>query len=192
VDKKLYDKLYSKWDKKVYQHVGKPKMPYALAGLKYLKDRTVVDIGSNAGIITYDICEYAKEYIGLEKSEHYYKQSLITQPYIKKPGKFLNLSVSEFLQDTENDYFYDAVYASCVLYHLTQEEIELVETVMLPKCEVVVAVSREDKMKTTSAPSRIKYLYKAKKIDKWLKKNGFSTEKLNEKSNWVTIVGKKK
>jgi len=186
MDKQIYKKIKSGWKKPIYQNPGKKKMKKTLEYLYLLQGRKVVDFGSNAGIITYDIAKYAKEFVGVEYDLHFYKQSLDTLKHIRTPGQFVNQSVGDFIKTTNFDY--DAIFASCILYHLKTDEIDLIREKMLPKCEVVLFVSREDKKKKNNNPYD---LGKWKNIKSFLTDAGMGVEVYNTDSNWVTVIGTK-
>ena len=185
MDKQIYKKIKSGWKKPIYQNPGKKKMKKTLEYLHLLKDRRVVDFGSNAGIITYDISQYAKEFVGVEYDPHFYKQSLDTLKHIKIPGQFVNQSVGEFINTTKFDY--DAIFASCILYHLKTDEIHLIRDKMLQWCEIVVFISREDKKKKTNNPYD---LGKWRNIKSFLTDAGMDVETYNTDSNWATVIGR--
>jgi len=60
---------------------------------------------------------------------------------------------------------------------------------MLPKCEVVLFISREDKKKKTNNPYD---LGKWKNIKSFLIDAGMDVEVYNADSNWATVVGRRK
>jgi len=124
--------------------------------------------------------------IGVERDDFFYKQALITKEFAKKPFDVEFSTMESFLKDYQG--FYDAAFASCVLYHLSTEEIDLIRDVMIPKCEIVIFVSREEKKEKTENPYR---LHKWVNIQKFLREAGMTTEVFNEKANWVSIVGRK-
>lgn len=186
MDKQVYKKIKSGWKKPIYQNPGKKKMKKTLEYINLFQDKNVVDFGSNAGIITYDIAKYAKEFVGVEYDPHFYKQSLDTLKHIKTPGQFVNQSVGDFINSTT--FNYNALFASCILYHLNTEEIDLIRDVMLPKCDIVVFISREDKKKKANNPYD---LGKWKNIKSFLINSGMAVEAYNTNSNWATIVGRK-
>ncbi len=143
------------------------------------KGTTVVDIGCNAGLITYDLAEHADRYIGVEMGELEYRQALLTRKYIKTPGEFLHCSVSEFLEKPDVDY--DAAFAGRLLYYLTEECLDRMAEVMLPKCKVVMFVSREakkksDRMGLIKRGANTRRLHRAANICKWLESSGMSVE----------------
>jgi tRNA A58 N-methylase Trm61 len=184
MDKQLYKSLLSKWKKPIYQGVGDKKSIKTLQYISLFKDKKVVDLGSNAGVITYDISQYAKEIIGVEYDVHYYKQSLLTLKYIKIPCKFINTTVGDFIRTTDFDY--NAIFASCVLYHLKKEEIDAIKDIMIPKCDIVIFISREDKKQKYNNPYN---LNRWENIRDFVIASGMSVDVHNTDSNWATVVG---
>ncbi len=161
-----------------------------MASLDVFKGQTVVDLGCNAGIVTREIAKYAAGYIGVEKNQNAYEQALETQSYITGcPGQFLKMRVKRFLLRSK-EYSFDAAYAACLLYHLTSEELCLVEKLLLPRCKVVVFCSRESKRGRDPAKNLGK-LYKGYRIEELLRYNGFTTQIVNKDSNWASVIGTK-
>lgn len=184
---KVYNRLVSKWKKPIYKNPVKKKnkneMKKILDYIYLLRNTKVVDIGSNAGVFTYNIAKYAQEFMGVESDLHFYDQSLVTSKYIKIPGKFVNSTVLNFIKTTDFDY--NAIFASRILYHLTKDEIDLIREVMLPKCDIVLFISREDKNKNKNPYKLNKWV----NIEKFLMDVGMQVDTFNTKSNWVSIIG---
>jgi len=186
MNQELYRKISSRWKGRKYQGSTNKKTKYTLSHAHLLQGKTVVDIGCNAGINSYDLLEYADKVIGVEYDEHYYNQSLITQKFATKPLEFVNCSMKVFFAQ---DHEYNAAFASCVLYHLSTEEIDMINEIMIPKCDIVIFVSREDKKKKKNNPYT---LQNWTNIEKMLIKSNLSVEVANKDSNWVTVIGRKK
>ncbi len=185
MEQNLYNKISSKWKGKRYQKPSGKKQQLTLSQIHLFEGKTVVDIGCNAGVVSYDLLEYADKVIGIEYDEHYYNQALITQKFATKPLEFVNCSMKDFLSDGTHEY--NAAFASCVLYHLSTEEIDLINELMIPKCDVVIFVSRENKKKKKNNPYSLQNWVN---IEKMLIHGGISVEVTNEESNWVSVVGK--
>lgn len=186
MNKEIYNQISSKWKKKRYQKSTGKKQKYTLSQIHLFQGKTVVDIGCNAGIVSYDILKYANKVIGVEYDEYYYNQALVTQKFVTKPLELINCSMRNFLIDC--DCRYNAAFASCVLYHLSTEEIDLINDIMIPKCDIVVFVSREDKKKKMNNPYDLQYWVN---IEKMLNKHNMSVEVVNKECNWVSVVGRK-
>lgn len=185
--REIYDELYKLWSK-----YGKPKDAFEMGRLyrivqciPHLRNRIVVDLGCRTGRLTYELAQYAKAYIGVEREKIFFKQALITQKYIDTPGAFVNCSVERFLLSTPP--WYDALFASNILYHLTPREMRLIEEVMFPRCRVVIVMSKEEKRKE----SRCNEMHKAENIRLWLEQAGFKVYLKSKDSPIVGLIGKK-
>ena len=188
MEKALWEKLNKKWVKhgRVYSDYDSPQCEPITRCLREFTGLVVVDIGCAEGRFTYDIAQVAKGWIGVDHRMYRYRQASITQKYIKIPGKFLHAELSRFIKKGKE--FYNAMLASNVLYHVTPEEIELVRTRMLPKCSVVVMISKEYR----NWPIRNKYkLNKYVNIVKFLEDAGFTTRVENVNPEHVAVVGRK-
>lgn len=158
--------------------------------LDLLKDRFVVDIGCNAGYLTYHTAKYARQWVGIERDIHWHAQAMATKKYIETPGEFLNCSIEEFGEKFVDKYDYDTVFGSCILYYLVPKELELMQTKILSKCSMVMLISREDKPPKTLWNQRD--LGKYKNIQQFLVETGFEDiELLDKDTNWVTVIGRK-
>jgi len=143
------------------------------------KDKTVVDIGCNAGVITERIAEYAEKVYGVEKDIKWVRETP------KDNIEYVNLPIGEFLM---RGCDYNAAYASCVLYYLTNAEINLIEKILFPKCDLIMFVSYEVK---PDLGNNGLFLSKWQNINNWLQKNGFKTEVKDDHLKWATIIGTK-
>ena len=164
------------------------KVSYLSQYYPIFKDKTVVDIGCNAGVVTDIIAQYAKKVYGIERDSNILKEADGIK-WIKDNRKdnveFINLSIGEFLK---KDYKFNAAYASCVLYYLTDEEIELIETKLFPKCDLVMFVSYDIRPDLGNN----KYsLGKWDNIQAFLRKNGFGISIKEKDSKWIVIIGRK-
>jgi len=110
-----------------------------------LKNYDVLDVGCNAAILAIDTLKHANSYIGIEPKEVYYKQALVTKRNAGlKRAKILNVNLKQFAK-IENDYNYNAIILSRILYHLYPEEILLLEEKILHKCGVAIVVCGAEK-----------------------------------------------
>jgi len=144
------------------------------------KGKRVVDIGCNIGVVTEIIAQYAEKVYGIEKDERW-----IREPQ-KDNVEFVNSSMGDFLIETDIDV--NAAYASCVLYYLTDEEIDLIRTKLLPKCGLVIFVSYD--IKPDLGNNRL-MLSKWENINAFLKECGFLTEVKDKDEKWATVIGRK-
>ena len=149
-------------------------VPHFRQHLGVFKGKDVVDIGSNAGLLTYEISKVSNTCIGVESNIKYHEQALITEEYTKGNCIFLNESVEKF--STRNDISYNALFAANVLYHLKDEGVESVKKI-LRNCDTVLLFSRENKPKKKNRFD----LYHWKNIQKFLEEEGFRTNILFDK-----------
>jgi len=154
--------------------------------LPLLKDRTVLEIGANAGVFGYCIMESAEKYIGVEPGNKiskkkknktdYFKQLMITRQEIKgSVAMMLNYTVKEFCDKAEEKDFrdYDALVMCYALYHLSDKEIDLLKEKILPNCDLVIIQNREQKRKT--AHNKYKF-WKSKRVARFFEKQGYDVE----------------
>ena len=143
------------------------------------KDKVVIDIGCRTGIITERIAEHAKKIYGIEKNINWIREPL------RDNLEYINLPIGEFLK---KDYKFNAAYASRVLYYLTIEEIRLIETELFPKCDLIMFISREDKIESKINDYSFS---KWQNIDNWLQENKYKTEIKDKGFKWTTVIGRK-
>lgn len=109
-----YNSVAKNWQGKIYQKWRKLKrrLPMLERNISFFKDMKVLEIGANAGMYGYFLYPAIKEYIGIERDEHYCEQFEITfrrlkHTLIKKSFEKVDLSVIK----------YDIIMASYVLHH---------------------------------------------------------------------------
>jgi SAM-dependent methyltransferase len=163
--------------------------PEVMKHIDVFKDKFVVDIGCNAGYITYHLAQHAREWLGVERDEHFYIQALETANFIETPGSFIHSSLEYFCEELEKEYDYDAVYGANILYYLSNDALTLLQEKVLAKCDIVLMTSRENK---PAKPWNDRNLGKYINIKPYLEECGFDIEIRNKNSNWVTVIGRKK
>ena len=161
--------------------------------LSVLKDRNVLEIGCNSGMFAWSLMCYASSLIELEKQEKYYNQAKITLDCLKSKwvGKqvcLLNKSFKEFVLDKDRKPV-DALYASYVLYHMSDEEIQLLKETILPFCKAVVIPTR--KKERTSQINSL-FLNREEAVKKLFVEAGFSVsvDRLDKEGCFI-LVGTK-
>lgn len=151
ISKKDHEKLINKWHKigHVYQRRNKrviQRLKWLGKHLHLLDGLNVLEVGSNAGLFAVDICKHARYYIGMEKKENYYKQSLITMQKIDN-GWFYNIGIEDFCDydccrikglDT------DGIVLSRVLCYLSDKDIKVLKSI-LGDCKVALVFCRSAK-----------------------------------------------
>jgi len=155
-------------------------VPHFRPYLKYLDGKDVVDVGSNAGLLSYEISKIAKSCIGVESLLRYYEQSLITNCYTKGNCIFFNESIEKF--SDRKDISYNALFASNILYHLSDEGIEAIRKI-LKNCDTALLFSRENKPKKKNRFD----LYHWKNIQEFLEEEGFKTRVLIDSDKIIKL-----
>jgi len=138
----VYKQIAARWKGKVYQKWDKiqKRLPIFLAYLDVFRDKRVLEVGSNAGMYAYEVASVAKDYVGIERDNHYYAQSLVTAEYIKGSARFINTSFHGFVKNHQHQY--DTLLASFVLHHFRPKELRELKEIVLPKCNTVVVHTR--------------------------------------------------
>ena len=152
------------------------------------KDKIVVDIGCNAGVISEMIAKYAEKVFGIEKDKEILDYSDTVEWIVKlrrRNVKYINSTIGEFLK---KNYDFNASWCSNALYYFSNEEIELIGKKLFPKCDLIIFVSYEPK---PDLGNNDKFLSKWQNIEAWLKEHGFKTEVKDKELKWVTIIGKR-
>lgn len=204
ISEELYDKLYEKWsnltgERHIYQakdRVWKRLLDYE----KYvpvLKGKKVLEIGCNAGMHAYMICQVAESYLGLDPSPQYSKHSAITSEYIEnKDCVFMKGTIQDLIKI---DFDIDAFCANYCLYHVPDNELELIAKYVMPKVKTVVIQNRNQKRPT---PHNSYKFWKNKRIVQWLQGQGFSDIEVHDSEEtrrnegkdipkWSTIIAKR-
>lgn len=196
IDKKLHISLINKWSKigKVYSLRNKrviARLRWFDRHLKLLDGLRVLEVGCNSGLMAIDICKHAKFYLGLEKKETYYRQSLQTLSHVLDSQKahFSNLRLGEY---GHNNIFLGStepygIVLSRVLYYLKDNDIEVLKNI-LKNCKVALVFCG-----STNERKLNKYGFqKAKNTKRFFEDNGFKFEVDLVHSRYYAGVGTKK
>lgn len=204
IPEERYDEMFEKWaeatgERRVYAEktrVWNRLLDYQ----KYvpvLNGKKVLEIGCNAGAHAYLICEQAESYVGLDPSKEYAEHFRITQSYIS------NINVVHMMGDlhdlAKHNPDIDAFCANYCLYHIPDDQLDVLRDKLLVKCDTVLIQNRNQKRPT--AHNSYKF-WKTKRIVRWLEKQGFnqidvhdSPETRNHKGQqvpkWQTVVARK-
>ena len=183
-----YDSIRSSWKGDVYQTWGN-QLTGTLRHVECLDGLDVLDIGCNAGLTTWVISQYANSVCGIERNPHYHAQALQTAKFITKPHEFLCGDLANLLP--QSSFQANAAFASHVLYLLDDAAVEAIRTQLLPRCKVVLFVSREDKNRVRSAGGIKNKLYTHGAIKQFLTASGMKVECFDEGTNWVSVIGRR-
>ena len=150
--------MSEKWDGKVYQEYRRfiKRVPLFVKYGDIFKNKNVLDVGCNAGIYGWHIIQVANSYVGLEQNPVYAAQA---QETLSGKCAIVNSTFKDFPKDTEN---INALFLGLVLYHLCDEEVEMMRE-YIKKMDVVVVLNRAKKRST------IKNKYKLNKLKSVLK-----------------------
>lgn len=187
--KKLYRRIRAQWRGRIYSDEWVlPRVKLLRKYLHYLDGKDVLEIGANAGVFAYEICEHAKSYHGIEKEVLYYKQATKTQRYLpSNKAMFHNCD----LLTMPADLSYNAAVCLFVLYHFYPPEVEVFKKVVLPQCDTIVIQLRNAKRKTIKNDCAFEVPGNTTRL---LKDSGFKiVEKQWQpiKRQFVTIVGQR-
>ncbi len=125
-----------------YQRVDEKTRP-VIAELGHLRGGKVADIGSNFGMFSLLTSRYAREVIGFERSSPIYAVSQASKNFFETKGydlsnvRFVNGAVKAVV-----DVDYDSLLLTLVLYHLNNQEVDMLIEDARKKCERAVIQCR--------------------------------------------------
>ena len=183
VSAEKYADISAGWMGQVYQKWPSAKWGETVPYLWYLHGLRVLDVGCNAGLYSYAISRSAEAIWGIEKNAHYAEQARHTYTKIAIPGEVFCGSFLEFTKHRDVDY--NGLYALSVLYYFTEEELDLLVKEVMPRCKIVMLVSRENKKKKRWNND----LFKAENLVKLLERAGKKATMLNPESNFISVLG---
>ena len=183
---KYYPKLFKMWKGEIYQNLGniKRKMRILKKYLKRFKGKKVLEIGCNAGIQVCDIEPQVLKYIGIEPHKNFYEQALITKKYADlKKAEFHNMYTRELVK---KEFDFDMLFMSFSIYHLENDEIDILRERVLPKCNYVFILNRDEGRKN---PDNNYQFEKPENMKRFLKDAGFSVKtKLMISGGWADDI----
>lgn len=190
----LYNIIANKWNKSidVYHHYNTLEHRYNLIKeyLPLLHNKDVIEIGPNSGMMMWSIMKYAKSLIELEKQEIYFEQCKITHNSLKSLHEGLvsifNKSLGEV--DLNNIPSFNAAYISFVLYHLNNNEIEILKRNILSRCDVVIIPNR---LKERRSNINDYYLNRNSEIKKLLESCKFKVDIDDSRVGYSVVTGTK-
>jgi len=152
----------------------------------------VLDIGSNAGLISIVAAQKFNFVNGVERYTSYHKKAILSKRYFNKKGykinnvKFFNM---EFIDYIKNGYHKEnginAVVGFQVLYHLNNKDISALEKVLTNSNLAIFGTKKSRGRSNNSLDLR-----NIKTVKKFLQKNGFlKIAVLNRTSNYSTVIG---
>jgi len=201
----VYNRIYKQWIKvrEPYQKWNRitTRMPLFLKYIDHLKGKSVVEIGCNAGIYGYEIAKVAKAYVGVDQGAGYIKQAEITKRHIDNPNvAFFARRVKGFIRDQQKAEernvpaaHFNAWFSTFTLYHLADKETDLIKNWLLPKCDVVIIMTRTSKRSPWRKYNSMQ-LHKISNVEKFLTSAGFTckSEMHESKKFGITLAIKEK
>jgi cyclopropane fatty-acyl-phospholipid synthase-like methyltransferase len=182
----LYKKLRKQWSGRIYQDWNMERKRFHHFGkiAKMFGGRNVLEIGSNAGVQTLELCEHAKSVIAIEPDKEKFEQLKITMKHNKNPNvELFNGSLMDFAA-TDNKQ-YDALFTSFVIYHFSDEEIKVFAEKVLPRANLWVLYNRAKKRNPKNS-------YRFENCDntvEFMKKNGFTVKAEWQRAKiWYFII----
>jgi 2-polyprenyl-3-methyl-5-hydroxy-6-metoxy-1,4-benzoquinol methylase len=181
--------VYQRWNR------IETRMPTFLEHVKLFKGLNVLEMGCNAGIYGYEIAKVAKSYIGADQGKEYIKQAQETKKFFKMDNAiYVNRPIKGFVRDIQKaeaqnvmPYEINALFATFVLYHLSDKETDLLKQTILPRCKLVIIMTRTAKRSPWKKYNSMK-LHKIKNVEKYLTSAGFtckSTTHYNKKKGKI-------
>ena len=174
----------------------------------HLKDKRVVEIGSNAGIFGYEISRVAESYLGVEPANKvreakkekprtdYFKQAMITKSHMIENGltnaDFTHSTIPEFCAKYDPAPF-NAFVACFALYHFLNHEIDLLIEKIWPGCDTIIIQNRcQDRPKKHNRYN----FYKTKNVVKFFESLGYTCEVIpgmsgDKRQKFDEIIAKK-
>ena len=145
----IYEFVKDKWskDKEIYQ--THDWMDGRLSAIKdylwMMNGCDVLDVGCNAFISSWSIMSYANSLVGIEQGSQWCDKGKTTIECLKSkwPGKKVEI-VNEFFKDyiLKTDKKFNVFFGMCIMYWLTNEDIEILKEKVLPKCQTIIVSSR--------------------------------------------------
>lgn len=190
IDEKFYKRIEKTWCGRIYQAWSKEKhrLEHFTAVAPLFEGKRVIDIGCNAGLHAVEICEYADSYLGIEAKPDYYIQALQTRKFIDHPEcLFVRANAIDYI--VKNHPACDALLMSFVIYHLTDDEIEVLRKKILPGIPLLVVYNRVDRPTIKNSWN----LHEPDKMVVFLRDNGYDTEfHWGRKNLFYSIVARRK
>lgn len=139
----------------------------------------VIDIGCCSGIFSLSLTEHANSCVGVEYNPEFVRHFNRIKKDTGAPMSVYHADVKDFIVNKSKEVKYDSVFAANVLYHLSDETIELIASEILPNCTKVLFTSRENKPKKKNKYS----LHSWQAISKFLLDAGFEVRRLDNDKN---------
>jgi len=166
-----YVRLTEGWTEPIYQEwkTIEERLYFLAPHLTVFHDKTVLEIGCNAGIQIALIMQHAKSYTGIEPDAHYHTQACLLRSHLDGSKiQVINTGVREALETYVLGF--NAFFGSNILYWLSDAELNLLKYEILYKCDRVVILTRAKERKTQY---NSRFLNRQKSVEEFLQESGF-------------------
>lgn len=166
----------------------KERLWIALRELPFFKGSNLIDIGSNSGVHSMVASRYCNSVTALEKHPDHHKRAKNVKNYFAKHIPEYDTSKVElcnkYLRELSNHERFDAVLACCVIYHLPDNELQMITKILKHSNKVLFQI-RPDKGK---GPNN---LWKPEESMKYLEGLGFRCTYKNVSKTHPVVLGEK-
>lgn len=190
----IYEFVKDRWckDKEVYQTYN--WMDGRLNAIKdylpMLKNCDVLDVGCNAFMTSWSIMAHgANSLVGIEQGEKWYDNGKVTVECLKSKWSEKRVEIiNEFFKDyiLKCDNKFNVFFGLCIMYWLTDEDVDILRDRVLPKCNKIIVSSRLSKNKYSNSYD----FYKEENLVKFFSDNGFAIKSRRE-GGIVYVAGEK-
>lgn len=141
ISKEEYERVFSKWEGKVYQKWKKIKkrFPMLIDNESFFRNTNILEVGSNAGMYAVCLRDYFNKYTGTEADLHYHKQAKVTVREFDIYNVNLRNCTFENLDLDMVDF--NLFIASYVIHHLNSRELDKLN-IVFKRCNKVAIFTR--------------------------------------------------
>ena len=145
----IMDEIVAKWDKEVpyYQKLfEQDHFAFAFPDMQSLKGKKVLEVGCSSFLSSWALIKAGvHSVVGVERDLGFTNNGQVTVDCLNKGFgdklKIRHNTLYNYLRTPQDDY--NAFFSSMVLYWLSDQEVRLLRTQVLPKCEVAVCIVRD-------------------------------------------------
>ena len=177
---------------KIYQGVNRRLLNTA-DHIKHLSGLSILDIGSNQGLLSCLASRYCPKVTGIEVHKGAYKRSLKTKEWMTSKGQ--NVDHVSFgwheLCGFDNAENINGILASCVIYNMDDKNIQRFFS-LLPQCERVIYQTRPSSMARIAGRSKYEVCM-VKDVENMFDDKGFSVTGISGiKTRWPVLLAERK
>ena len=150
---------------KDYQRVDQKTLP-VIDALETFSGKHVLELGSNFGMYSLLMTEYARKVVALEIDKSIFNVSLKWRKYFETRGMpFDNLEQINGAASEMVKIDYDALLLTLVLYHLNDDEIDVLVEDARKKCEKIIVQCRPGRAIASQRGSFTGHVSKTSRFD---------------------------